>query len=306
MGTPSLKQLRYFVALEQYQHFGKVAETCYVSQSAFSMAIKELEGILGIQLVDRTQRHVTITHVGKTVAAQAKMILRDLEMLQGYAHNHREPLAGRLELGIIPTIAPFLLPRILPNIRAQFPKLDIYLREDLTQRLYERLMDGELDVILLALPYELRHVETQVLFADLFRLACHRHTVHLNAEQYDLEQVNAESILLLEDGHCLRDHALLACQVRNLEKINRFGVSSLLTLIHMVDADLGMTFLPEMAEGSPLFNGTQIRTYPLPEQGKREIALAWRQGSARADAFESLGKVIKTSYLESKLEPTAF
>ncbi|OUD15522.1 LysR substrate-binding domain-containing protein [Thioflexithrix psekupsensis] len=297
MATPSLKQLRYFVALEQYQHFGKAAEACYVSQSAFSMAIKELEGILGIQLVDRTQRHVTITHVGKAVATQARVVLRDLDNLQHYANSYSEPLSGRLELGIIPTIAPFLLPRILPKIRAHFPKLDIYLREDLTQRLHERLMEGELDVILLALPYELRYVETRVLFNDGFRLACHHNTTHINPVYYHLEQVNAESILLLEDGHCLRDHALLACQIRNLDKINRFGVSSLLTLIHMVDADLGITFLPEMAEGSPLLAGTQIRTYALQEEGQREIALAWRQGSARAEAFGLLGEVIGKSYL---------
>lgn len=293
MGIPSLRQLKYFVALEQHQHFGKAAEACYVSQSAFSMAIKELEGILGTQLVDRTQRHVTITHVGKTVAAHAKIILRDLETLQNYTHSYSKPLSGRLELGIIPTIAPFLLPRILPKIRTHFPKLDIYLREDLTQRIYERLMEGELDVILLALPYELRHTETQILFADLFRLACHQNTVHINPEQYELEQINAESILLLEDGHCLRDHALLACHIRDLDKVSRFGVSSLLTLIHMVDADLGITFLPEMAEGSALLNGTQIRTYPLREQGQRDIALVWRQGSARSEVFKLLGNIIK-------------
>lgn len=293
MSSPSLKQLRYFVALDTYQHFGKAADACYVSQSAFSTAIKELETLLNMQLVDRTQRHVTISQIGKAVAAQARIVLKELDTLQNLVKMSNEPLSGRLEMGVIPTIAPFLLPKILPAIRKNFPKLDIYLREDFTQRIYQQLMDGELDIILLALPYDLRHVETFYLFDDKFRLACHQQTQRVNPLDYMVEQVDADSILLLEDGHCMRGHALSACQIRSLDKVNRFAVSSLLTLIHMVNADLGITFLPEMAEGSPLLEGTQIKTYPLQENSSRQIALVWRQGSARSESFILLGEVIK-------------
>ncbi len=293
MSSPSLKQLRYFVALDTYQHFGKAADACYVSQSAFSTAIKELETLLNMQLVDRTQRHVTISQIGKAVAAQARIVLRELDALQNLVKMSNEPLSGKLEMGVIPTIAPFLLPKILPTIRKIFPKLDIYLREDFTQRIYQQLMEGELDIILLALPYDLRHIETCYLFDDKFRLACHQQTQRVNPHNYTVEQVDTDSILLLEDGHCMRDHALSACQIRSLDKVNRFAVSSLLTLIHMVNADLGITFLPEMAEGSPLLEGTQIKTYPLQENSSRQIALAWRQGSARNESFRLLGEVIK-------------
>lgn len=293
MPSPSLKQLKYFVALESKQHFGKAAAACYVSQSAFSTAIKELENQLQTQLVDRTQRNVTITRTGKSVAAQARVVLREVEALEQVALSNSEPLSGRLELGVIPTIAPFLLPQVLPALRDSFPQLDIYLREDMTLNIYQRLMDGELDLMLLALPYDLRHVETFPLFHDPFRLACHAESRWVKPQNYCLDDVDADSILLLEDGHCLRDHALSACQIRSLDKVSRFAASSLLTLIQMVDADLGITFLPEMAEGSPLLNSTQVRTYPLQENSYREIALAWRQGSARAESFRLLGEDIQ-------------
>jgi LysR family hydrogen peroxide-inducible transcriptional activator len=293
MSAPSVKQLKYFIALDTHQHFGKAADACYVSQSAFSTAIKELETLLNVQLVDRTQRHVTITHIGRSIAAQARVVLKELDTLQNLAYGGSEPLAGRLELGIIPSIAPFLLPKILPLIRQNFPKLDIYLREDITQNIYQALMQGELDLILLALPYDLRHVETMPLFLDHFRLACHQQTKWLNPLTDTIAQVSSESILLLEDGHCMRDHALSACQIRGLDKVNRFAVSSLFTLIQMVNADMGITFLPEMAEGSSLLAQTQVQTYPLEETSYRQIALVWRQGSAKSEAFNLLGNVIK-------------
>ena len=294
MNLPTIKQLRYYLALEEKGHFGKAAEACFVSQSAFSVAIRELESLLNVQLVDRTNRNVTITSVGREVAAQARLVLKELEVLTEVARGNRVPLSGKLELGVIPTIAPFLLPQLLPTLRQSYPSLVLYLREEVTQRIYQQLMDGELDLVLLALPYDLRNVEAMTLFRDHFYLACHESTRLVSPHHYRYEDLESESILLLDDGHCLRDHALSACRIRSLDKVRRFSASSLLTLIEMVDADLGITFLPEIAQGSPLLTGTKVNTYPLEEKSYREIALAWRQGSARVDEFRQLGNFIRS------------
>lgn len=293
---PSGVKLSYYLAPEEKGHFGKAAEACFVSQSAFSVAIRELESLLNVELVDRTNRSVTITRVGREVAAQARLVLKELEVLIEVAQGNRSPLSGKRELGVIPTIAPFLLPQILPALRQSFPALELYLREEITQRIYQHLMEGELDLMLLALPYDLRNVETMPLFKDRFRLACHATTRLVDSRHYRYEDLDSESILLLEDGHCLRDHALSACRIRSLDKVSRFSASSLLTLIEMVDADLGITFLPEIAQGSPLLIGTEVRTYPLEEKSYRDIALAWRQGSARADDFRQLGNFIRSTW----------
>ncbi len=292
MRLPSTKQLQYFVALVEKEHFGKAAEACHVSQSAFSSAIKELENTLETQLVDRTNRQVTITKTGQQVATHARLVLRDIEDLVELAAGEKQPLTGELRLGVIPTIAPFLLPRVLPRLRRKYPKLQLYLTEDQTDRIYERLMDGELDLLLLALPWELRSVEVQNLFRDPFMLACHAKTDRVDPENYRFNRLDADSILLLEDGHCLRDHALAACRIRDNEKVRRFAASSLLTLVEMVDADLGITFLPEMAVGSLLLRNTHVKMYPLAESSYRSIGLAWRKGSNRIEEFKLLGSFL--------------
>jgi LysR family hydrogen peroxide-inducible transcriptional activator len=279
----------------EHEHFGRAAEACHVSQSAFSSAIKELESTLEAQLVDRTNRQVTITKSGQDVATQARLVLRDIEALVELAAGERKPLTGELRLGVIPTIAPFLLPKVLPRLRRQYPKLELYLTEDQTDRIYDRLMDGELDLLLLALPWNLRAVEVLNLFRDPFRLACHAKTQRVDPENYRFSRLDADSILLLEDGHCLRDHALAACRIRDTDKVRRFAASSLLTLVEMVDADLGITFLPEMAEGSMLLRSTHVRLYPLAESSYRSIGLAWRKGSSRVEEFKLLGEFLTTN-----------
>ena len=277
MNQPTLKQLRYFLALTEEQHFGRAAEACFVSQSAFSSAIKELESTLGVQLVDRNNRNVTISAIGQDVAVQARLVMRDLEGLVELTQGQTEPLGGELRLGVIPTIAPFMLPKTLPRLRRTYPDLRLYLVEDQTQRIYERLLAGELDVLLLALPWPLRNVETRELFRDRFCRA-----YRAGSEE--------QSILLLEDGHCLRDHALDACRIRNSNRIQRFGASSLLTLIEMVDADLATTYLPEMAKGSALMKNTRVQLDPPDDKSYRMIGLAWRKGSRRVDEFALLGQ----------------
>lgn len=290
---PTVKQLRYFVTLVDTGHFGKAAKLCFVSQAAFSVAIQALETQLGAQLIDRTHRKVTVTELGQEVATQARLCLRDLEGLAELVGHRGKPLTGPLKLGLIPTIAPFLLPRVLPPLRRQYPELQLFLYEDTTERVYGRLMAGELDAILIALPFELRSVELMELFKDPFLLACREGTRLVDPEHYRYNRLQADTVLLLEDDHCLREHALAACKIHSLAKVRAFSANSLFTLIEMVNADLGITFLPRMAKDSALLANTKVRTYPLSEKSFRTIGLAWRQGSARAEEFRLLGEEIR-------------
>ena len=293
MKYPTIKQLRYFVALCEEGHFGRAAARSFVSQSAFSTAIQDLESLLGTQLVDRTRRQVTITSVGQDVETQARLCLRDVESLVEIAGQRQLPLTGPLRLGVIPTIAPFLLPGLLPKLRRNFSRLKLYLVEDQTEDLHERLLDGDIDLMLLALPYELRSTETMSLFRDRFCLAIRQGSALVDPDNYRFNRLQSDSILLLEDGHCLRDHALEACRIRDTEKVSRFAASSLLTLVEMIDADLGISYLPEMAKGSALLRNTRVRMHPMSDRNYREIGLAWRKGSDRADEFRMLGDYVR-------------
>ena len=293
MKYPTVKQLRYFAALAEEEHFGRAADACHVSQSAFSTAIRELEALLETQLVDRTNRQVTITAIGRDVEVQARLVLRDLESLVEIVGERREPLSGDLRLGVIPTIAPFLLPAVLPALRGKWPKLTLFLHEGQTQLIHEKLLAGELDLLLLALPYELRSVETMDLYEDRFYLAYREGTARVDPDNYRFHRLHADSVLLLEDGHCLREHALAACRLRDSAKIRRFAASSLLTLVEMVDADLGITFLPEMARDSLILRNTRVRMRLVDEKSSRTIGLAWRKGSGRSEEFRMLGEFLK-------------
>ena len=290
---PTVKQLRYFRSLCEEQHFGRAAAACFVSQSAFSTAMQDLERILDVQLVDRTNRQVTITSTGQEIATLANLCLRDIEALVETAGQRKKPLSGPLRLGVIPSIAPFLLPAILPKLRKKYPDLQLYLTEDQTTRIHEKLLAGDLDVLLLALPFDLRSTESLALFKDRFLLAVREGSDRIDAENYRFNRLQSESVLLLEDGHCLRDHALAACKIRNTEKVSRFAASSLLTLVEMVDADLGITFLPEMARGSALLKNTRVRLHSINDQSYRSIGLTWRKGSSRAEEFRMLGEFIR-------------
>lgn len=293
MRYPTVKQLRYFVALCELRHFGRAAEASFVSQSAFSTAIQDLERLLGTPLVDRTNRRVTITAAGQEVAARARLCLRELEELVEFAGQCRQPLCGTLRLGVIPTIAPFLLPRVLPGLRKTYPDLKLYLTEDRTDRIHQRLLDGDLDLLLLALPFELRGVEEMPLFRDRFLLAFREGSARVDTGRYQFSRLDPDSILLLEDGHCLREHALQACKIRGSDKVSRFAATSILTLVEMVDADLGITYLPEMAEDSALLRNTKLKLLPIGDNSYRTIGLAWRKGSGRAEEFRLLGNFLK-------------
>lgn len=290
---PSTRQLQYFIALEEHGHFGRAADACFVSQSAFSTAIQELEVTLGAQLVDRTNRRVTVNSLGKEVAIQARMCLQDIRDIANLARERGAPLAGKLTLGVIPTIGPFLLPGLLKKLRRDFPQLQLFLREQRSEDLYKGLQDGNIDLLLMALPYPMKNVEIQVLFKDQFLLACRRGTTLVDPKKFSVNQLHPESVLLLEEGHCLREHAVSACHIQELDKVNRFAASSLHTLLEMVEGDLGVTFVPAMAEGSALLRGTSIATYPIRSAGHRDIALIWRKGSNHGDEFRTLGSFIR-------------
>lgn len=297
MQLPTIKQLRYLVALAEHKHFGRAAKACFVSQSAFSIGIQELESLLRVQLIDRTHKRVVITRLGQEVVTQARLCLRDLGTLVELARENREPLGGTLRLGVIPTVAPFLLPTVLPRLRKVFPRLELLLKEDVTQRLYQELMSGELDVMLYAVPYDLAGVDTLELFTDAFLLAYREGTELVDPEHYNFNRLTAQSVLLLEDGHCLRSHAIDACRIRDFAKVRPFTANSLFTLVQMVDSDLGITFLPEMSVGTALLRGTRVKTRPLREKSYRTIALAWRSGSARGEEFGKLGEFIREHHM---------
>ncbi len=289
---PTVKQLQYFAALAEHRHFGRAADHCYVSQSAFSTAIQDLESLLEVQLVDRTNRRVAITAIGREVATLARLCLQDIGTLVEAARSAGKPLHGTLRLGIIPTIAPFLLPRVLPAVREHFPELQLLLTEDLTSELRAQLDDGLLDAAIVALPFDLPGLEHQRLFRDRFLLAAHRNTELVDPTNFHLNRLNSGSVLLLRDGHCMREHALEACRIRDSAVLTNFSASSLLTLIEMVDADLGITFLPEMAQGSALLEHTEVDLYALNDRQYRDVGIAWRRGSARTKEFRTLGKFI--------------
>ena len=293
---PSVRQLQYFVALEELGHFGRAAEACFVSQSAFSTAIQELEATLGVQLVDRTNRRVIINSAGRDVALQARLCLRELQDLARVAREQDAPLAGKLVLGVIPTIGPFLLPPLMKKLRRTFPQLQLYLKEQRSDEQYAALQEGTVDLLLMALPYPMKNVETQLLFRDGFLLACRKGTERVDPARFNIDHINPESVLLLEDGHCLRDHAVSACHISELDKVNRFAASSLHTLLEMVESDLGITFVPQMAQGSALLRGTRIATYPVKSAGHRDIALIWRKGSNHGDEYRALGEFIRENH----------
>src|SRR5690606_33196824 len=210
---PTVKQLRYFVALAEHRHFGRAAAACHVSQSAFSVAIRELETLLGANLVDRTNRKVTITATGREVAARAKRCLKELTALAEAARREDRPLEGPLHLGVIPTIAPFLLPRVLPALRERFPGMKLFMHEDVRQKLYEKLMEGDLDLVMLALLYDLQGVERMMLFKDRLRIAARKGSTLVDPEHYRPDRLRDGSVLLLRERHCLREHAVDACRI---------------------------------------------------------------------------------------------
>ncbi len=290
---PTLKQLQYLVALRDNGHFGRAAESCFVTQSTLSAGLRELELLLGVTLVERTRRVVRFTPLGSKIAEKARKVLRETEELADMARAEGQPLAGDLRLGVIPTIAPFLLPAMLPRLREAWPDLKLYLREETSQAACDALQRGQLDCVLLAMPYACGDVEVATLFDDALYVAFPRGEAP-NTARIDVGAIDEHRLLMLEDGHCLKDHALAACNRPELRAEAAMMGTSLHTLVQMVDNGLGLTFLPAMAVEAGILEGTRVEALPLQStNGARRITLVWRRSSPRADEFQLLAKSLR-------------
>lgn len=292
MILPSLRQLRFLVALADELHFGRAAEACHVTQSTLSTGLKELESVLGVSLAERSKRHVLLTPIGTEIAERARALLRDAEDIVTLAQRSGGGLKGDLRLGTIPTIGPFLIPKALPLIRSKFPELRLFWREELTESLVEGLNTGRLDVILIALPFEIGDLEYEVLFEDGYQLATpsdHPLAVRPAVHSSDLK---GHPLMLLEKGHCLQIHALSAFP-ETTDQDPRFAATSLTTLMSMVEEGLGITLLPELALDAELTRGTDVALTPLVGACPRRVVLAWRKTSALGAEFSKLADVLK-------------
>ena len=293
---PTLKQLQYLVALHTHGHFGRAAEACFVTQSTLTAGIKELETLIGVTLVERTRRVVRFSPLGLRVAEKARRILRETEDLADMVRASGKPLAGELRLGVIPTIAPFLLPALLPRLRAQWPDLKLFLREETSAAACKALHRGQLDCVLLALPYACGEVERAELFEDNFLVAFPPGAANALPEKVKPAAIDETKLLLLEDGHCLKDHVLSACNRPELRAEAAILGTSLHTLVQMVDNGLGMTLVPEMAVEAGLLAGTNVVARPLDaDHPSRRIALVWRRGSPREKEFRMLADALKAA-----------
>jgi LysR family hydrogen peroxide-inducible transcriptional activator len=288
---PTLRQLQFFDSLARNASFSRAADECSVSQSTLSAGIKELETILDAPLVDRTSRQFQLTPLGEDVSRRAIDLLNRAHDMVRLAAA-KPPLSGDLRLGLIPTIGPFLLPLVMPSMGENFPSLRLFLREELTDQLVDGLLAGRLDMAVLAMPVETKGLDTLIFAEDPFVFACAPDHELAGAEAVTTSDLAAQRLLLLEDGHCLRDHALAACQLRDRESAATFGATSLLTLAQMVRSGLGTTLLPQLAVDQGLAAAAGLVTRPVVDRDgnrpSRDLGLAWRFGSGREDEARAL------------------
>jgi LysR family transcriptional regulator, hydrogen peroxide-inducible genes activator len=294
---PTIRQLQYLKLLAEHGAFGKAAEAAHVTQPTLSAGIQELERTLGAPVVDRARTGVILTPVGEEALRRATVILNEAEELVESAKNAGQPLTGRFRLGVIPTIAPFLLPGALPLLRQRFPKLKLFLREDLTQRLIVQLKAGRLDAALIALPFDMSGLEWAHVADDELLAALPADHPLAKFASASPEAMERENLILLEDGHCLREHALSACKLgppKTGTGEEPFAATSLPTLVQMVGSGLGVTFLPRMAVTAGLAKAANVAIRPIDaEHPAREIVVAWRAGSNRRAEGRLLAEVLK-------------
>ena len=289
----SLKQLQYLLSVSEHLNFTRAAESCFVTQSTLSAGLKELEDTLSTRLVERDRQTVLMTPVGLEVAQRARSILSAAKDLVAFTAEAQAPMSGILRLGVIPTIAPFLLPPTVKALRKAYPQLRLALREDLTANLLSRLEGGQLDMALIALPYECSHLIVKPLFDDALWLVGRKGDTQLKARTVNVTQAMSEQMLLLEEGHCLREHALYACHASTRASHNDLEATSLLTLIQMIESGFGIGLVPEMALRSGLIKGSTLITRPLTKPSPtRTIALVARRSTPRQADLESLAQVI--------------
>ncbi len=301
----NLRDLRYLVALADHRHFGKAAAACFVSQPTLSTQIRKLEDELGVPLVERAPRKVMLTPVGLEVAERARRIVADVEQMKEAARRSQDPEAGTVRLGIFPTLGPYLLPHVVPRIRELFPKLELLLVEEKSDVLLARLREGRLDAGLLALPIHDDQLHAEFLFEEPFLLAVPEAHPLAKRDALRLSDLSHEKLLLLEDGHCLRDQALDVCQLAGAGERSEFRATSLETLRQMVAANVGLTLLPTLAVKPPVARSQNIHLLSFQDsRPSRQIAMVWRRSSAMSEFLQKLAQVFRE--LPGELfEPTA-
>lgn len=290
-----LRDLRYLVALAEHHHFGRAADACFVSQPTLSTQIRKLEKELGVELIERNPRNIVLTDAGERVVERARIILRETDNITEIARRARDPEAGSLRIGIFPTLAPYLLPHVVPKVRARFPNLELLLVEEKTEEVLQRLRDGELDAGVLALPVHDDRLHQEYLFEEDFLLAVPAdHALAATEGPAPASLISGESVLLLEDGHCLRDQALAVCHSTGASERSGFRATSLETLRQMVAAGVGLTLLPELAVQPPVAQSDDIRLIRFAEPvPNRRIAMFWRRSSAYRDFLPEIAAVFR-------------
>ena len=291
----NLQDLRYLVALADHRHFGRAAEACFVSQPTLSTQVKKLERELGVELIERTPRQIMLTAVGESIVERARVVLREADNIREVARRATDPEAGSLRVGLFPTLAPYLLPHVVPELHERFPKLELLLAEEKSAVIHQRLRDGQLDIGLLALPVHDDHLHCEPLFTEEFVLAVPTgHPLSHVQGTVSTSVLAGDNVLLLEEGHCLRDQALSVCQLAGAEERSGFRATSLETLRQMVAAGVGVTLLPELAVTPPVPTSPDIDLVrfdaPVPN---RQIAMFWRRTSAYADFLPQVAEVIR-------------
>ncbi|GEO80371.1 LysR substrate-binding domain-containing protein [Pararhodospirillum oryzae] len=292
---PTLRQLRYLVAVSDTRHFGRAAETCAVTQSTLSAGVQELETLLGVRLIERrSRRQVVFTPLGEDLAQRARALLADAEALVDTAQAGTRPLTGELHLGVIPTIGPYVLPSLIPTVRTAYPDLRLFLREETSASLLARLHAGRLDVALMALPYAIGDLPRLELVSEPVVLALPEGHPLSALPEVPLEALSDETLLMLEDGHCLREHAMEACRLTRSRQNEAFQATSLATLARMVAGGVGLTLIPALAVPEEARPGSGITVRPVADTASaRTLALLWRPGSPRARDYALLGAAIE-------------
>ena len=296
---PTLRQLQFFTSLARHQSFTKAADEACVSQSTLSAGIKELESILDVPLVDRSSRQFALTAIGEEMLPKAAAVLASTADLVAAAEK-KPVLSGELKLGLIPTIGPFLLPKAIAPLEAQYPALKLYLREDLTHALAELMAAGRLDMAVLALPVDEEAQFSSLIFAqDPFFFVCPKEHPQAGAPHLSTAEVNPDNLMLLDDGHCLADQALSACNLSRSDIARSFSATSLFTLTQMVRSGLGTTLMPKLAIDAGLVEGTGLVAVPMREtDGRvpaRDLGLLWREGSGRTEEAQALADLLETT-----------
>ncbi len=290
MNLPTLRQLRYLTAVVATKHFGKAAEQCFVTQSTLSAGIQDLEALLGAALLERTNRKVLVTALGQEVAQRAQHILSLAADLVDIAEIEKNPFAGRLRIGVIPSISPFLLPKALPILRKEMPQMELVLIEDQSERLVKQLNEGEIDLAILAFPFDVGQLEHSIFASETFWVALPVNHPLASSDGIEASRLPVDDLLLLSEGHCLREHALSACSLPSTTQRTSMQGTSLYTLIEMVAGGLGITLIPEMAITSDMVTHADISLKPLlaKEKPVRELGLVWRSSYRSTAAIDIL------------------